>query len=129
LATEVEEVHFASHEPKEEAKMEAELLEFRKSLSTQSSGVVESSALLSTRGASVPGFNQQVPLEEKTQSEILRQLGMEMSQSPQATILRRMKEEARNKDTSLGKLEDERIAALEKEAMVLGSDLDLSLIL
>ena len=110
--------------------MEAELLEFRKSLSTQSSGVVESSALLSTRGASVPvSFNQQAPLEEKTQSEILRQLGMEMSQSPQATILRRMKEEARNKDTSLGKLEDERIVALEKEAMVLGSDLDLSLIL
>lgn len=98
--------------------MEAELHEFRKSLSTQSSGVVESSALLSTRGASVPvSFNHQDPLEDKTQSEILRQLGMEMSQSPQATILRRMKEEARNKDTSLGKLEDERIVALEKEAM------------
>jgi hypothetical protein len=117
------------HEPKEEAKMEAELHEFRKSLSTQSSGVVESSALLSTRGASVPvSFNHQDPLEDKTQSEILRQLGMEMSQSPQATILRRMKEEARNKDTSLGKLEDERIVALEKEAMVPCSDLDLSLI-
>jgi hypothetical protein len=52
-------------------------------------------------------------------SAILKQLELEMSQSPQATILRRMKEEARNEEeTSLTRLEDERIIALEKEAKV-----------
>jgi hypothetical protein len=141
--------------------MAEEVEAYRKSLSTLSSGVVESlssasitswqgagsaaggspkmsrhggisssppdtsasikpSALLAVAKPFSPQGVRELKIQSQLQphSEILKHLEMEMSQSPQATILRRMKEEARNEEgnSSAKALEDQRIIKLEKEA-------------